>query len=449
MDLSSGGGTKNRDLLPRVANPVLARGEAFAFPSPCGVNCSYTTEFEGPYFECANHTETYLHETQDWQTQDIFEIYAGYWYEDYLTRPGQRLSNATYSNFNFSSRTLTPLQQNTTDGSLIIRQDDLICLPGRAKFTVNNTYRNNIQNRIVSAELIERLVNLKPPTKDNIVIVSGYQDTLGYGPGKIPANWSSQALAIYRDVNHMTIISSMMSYLTGNISAAPILPMDVSTSDGGNYPTLINSTIQPKYNGSVIYDVVWDRATSKNYTIIDTTRFNINFGHFKASEPANMAFNITQDVLNDHLFNLTVSMMESFGTWSTAANATVYKTINVYNFSQPLSLLIPYFLTLALSIPFLILGGVALFKNGVSAMDSSFMQIIATSTGSATLDRAAAGGCLGGDESVAQELKDLKIRYGEIIGRESSGLVKRAGFGVEDEVTELRKGANYGIARWV
>lgn len=99
--------------------------------------------------------------------------------------------------------------------------------------------------------------------------------------------------------------------------------------------------------------------------------------------------------------------------------------------------------------PFIVMGCLALFENGVSAMDGSFMQIIATSTGSATLDRAAAGGCLGGDESMPQELKDLKVRFGEFVGRDEPGRIKRAGFGVESEVRKLQRGENYGIARWI
>ena len=77
------------------------------------------------------------------------------------------------------------------------------------------------------------------------------------------------------------------------------------------------------------------------------------------------------------------------------------------------------------------------------------MQIITTSTGSAVLDRAAAGGCLGGEESVPQELKDLEIKFGEIIDREEPGRIKRAGFGVESEITALKRGDNYGTARWI
>jgi len=76
------------------------------------------------------------------------------------------------------------------------------------------------------------------------------------------------------------------------------------------------------------------------------------------------------------------------------------------------------------------------------------MQIITTSTGSAILDRAAAGGCLGGNESLPQELKDLKIRFGEFVGRDDAP-IKRAGFEVESETTTLKRVNIYGIARWI
>ena len=141
--------------------------------------------------------------------------------------------------------------------------------------------------------------------------------------------------------------------------------------------------------------------------------------------------------------------MMAYGTWNTTANATILNIINIYTFSKPLNLLLPYFLTLGLALPFIIVGALALHKNGVSAMDGSFMQILTTSTGSAVLDRAAAGGCLGGDESVPEELKNLRIRFGEFLGRDEPGKVKRAGFGIESEVVALQKGAKYGIARWI
>ena len=141
--------------------------------------------------------------------------------------------------------------------------------------------------------------------------------------------------------------------------------------------------------------------------------------------------------------------MVAYGQWTTTANATRSVATNIYSFSQPLNLILPYFISLGIALPFVLIGMIALLKNGVSATDGSFLQIITTSTGSAILDRAAAGGCLGGDESVPRELKDLRIRFGEILGSRNPGSVKRAGFGAEEEVTALRKGDQYGISRWI
>jgi hypothetical protein len=145
---------------------------------------------------------------------------------------------------------------------------------------------------------------------------------------------------------------------------------------------------------------------------------------------------------------MSLSAMQAYSRWNTSVNATRHTALNVYSFSAPLNLILPYFLTLALAVPFILLGGLALHWNGVSAMDGGFVQIITTSTGSAILDRAAAGGCLGGEENMPEELSDLEIRFGELIGR-GDAPVKRAGFGVESEITTLKKGGNYGIARWL
>jgi hypothetical protein len=153
--------------------------------------------------------------------------------------------------------------------------------------------------------------------------------------------------------------------------------------------------------------------------------------------------------MNDYLFNITTSIMVAYGALTIPANTTKLSMVNVYEFSKPLNLVLPYFITLLFALPFVVFGFLALFNNGVSAMDGSFIQIISTSTGSATLDRAAAGGCLGGDESISQELKDLKIRFGEFIGRDEPGRIRRAGFGTEEEVTALTRGDRYGIANWI
>ncbi len=183
--------------------------------------------------------------------------------------------------------------------------------------------------------------------------------------------------------------------------------------------------------------------------IIERARFNTAFDNLvPVANSGKPQFVVNQGTLNDQLVNVTMSAVMAYNYWSTQVNATIVDLVNVYSFSNPLSLILPYFVTLTVALPFMVLGFLALLRNGVSATDGGFMQIITTSTGSAVLDRAAAGGCLGGDESVPEELRDLKIQFGEFIGRGGAG-VKRAGFGVDGEVKPLSTGAQYGIARWL
>ena len=80
--------------------------------------------------------------------------------------------------------------------------------------------------------------------------------------------------------------------------------------------------------------------------------------------------------------------------------------------------------------------------------DGGFLQLLTTTRGSATLDKIAISGCLGGDRNVPSELRDLKIQYGEISlpldSRGGQAALRTAGFGTEDEVLALRKGYSYG-----
>ena len=57
---------------------------------------------------------------------------------------------------------------------------------------------------------------------------------------------------------------------------------------------------------------------------------------------------------------MTTPIITAFGEWNTTANATVSTTINVYNFSRQLNLILPYFISLLLAVPFILIGRIAL-----------------------------------------------------------------------------------------
>jgi hypothetical protein len=118
----------------------------------------------------------------------------------------------------------------------------------------------------------------------------------------------------------------------------------------------------------------------------------------------------------------------------------------VYSFSNKLNLLLPYYLSLIISLPLLAIRGVCLHDNGVSAIDRGFLQILITTSNSKALHEAASSGALGGQENVPEELKKLKVKYGQLTsGEEEMKTVRmRVGFGVEDEVKPIQKGVKYG-----
>jgi hypothetical protein len=138
------------------------------------------------------------------------------------------------------------------------------------------------------------------------------------------------------------------------------------------------------------------------------------------------------------------------GFWPTTVPVNITNTHEMYSFVSPKTLIIPYLTCLLLSIPFLYLGLNSLRLNGASTTEGGFLQILMTTTGSKTLKKAAAGGCLGGDENVPENLKRMRIRFGELVESRvdedgDRGAVKRAGFGIDGEVMPLRRGIAYGV----
>lgn len=177
---------------------------------------------------------------------------------------------------------------------------------------------------------------------------------------------------------------------------------------------------------------------------------NINSTALLASQNASESFNdvnyqVTPDKLNSALLNITLSAIVDFGWWNTINTPIMRQNpINVYNFSKRLNLIIPYFLSLLLTLPILALGAFALHKNGVSATDGGFTQLVTTTAGSETLSKVAVGGYLGGSEGVPKELDDLEVRFGELVGGEWKGGLRRTGFGTAEETVPLVKGEVYG-----
>ncbi|KAB8304250.1 hypothetical protein EYC80_003666 [Monilinia laxa] len=335
--------------------------------------------------------------------------------------------------------------------------NDLYCTPGRALYTVNNTYVSNILRRNITTTPIAPLINLALPNQNNAIIVPGFTKNHGYGAS--PADWSAEAIAYYRDLNMMTILDTMFFYLAGRFVVDSEKETDDTSDDGRGGGAPIIENVDAGTSGAL------------NGTIISSTPLNTAFSHYTPDSSANPSFLVTQDSLNALLQNITLSTSLSYSFWSTTANTSIHTTQNIYKFTQPLNLIIPYFLSLFLSLPFIFLGLWALVKNGVSAGDASFTQLLCTTSSQSssssdsdsssyhnhsagnTLRTLSQAACLGNPQSLSQPLKDLRVRYGElrILGSRDANssiaghYIRRAGFGLESEVLPLVKGERYGV----
>lgn len=86
------------------------------------------------------------------------------------------------------------------------------------------------------------------------------------------------------------------------------------------------------------------------------------------------------------------------------------------------------------------IGFAALAMNGV-ASDMSFSTVLLT-TRNPSLDRLAAGGCIGG-RPLPAELGKLRLRFGEVMAETSEDGVGHTAMGVEGEVSQIRRRGKY------
>lgn len=113
-------------------------------------------------------------------------------------------------------------------------------------------------------------------------------------------------------------------------------------------------------------------------------------------------------------------------------------TPNIYQYNFD-NLAWAYGIAIAATVISAIVGIRAMLANGVSH-ETSFLSILC-STRNATLDDLTIGPSLAA-EPLGTEIKNTKLRFGLLQGPNvEPGLIKRVGFGIQEEVETLKKGA--------
>ncbi|CAI9625364.1 unnamed protein product [Alternaria burnsii] len=128
--------------------------------------------------------------------------------------------------------------------------------------------------------------------------------------------------------------------------------------------------------------------------------------------------NFDPDMANELLINTTISAL-ALNKRFDMVNGTETRGFNAYRFENKLALILPYGLSLVLAVPILVLGFLALYveNHGVLAMSGGFLQLLMTTTGRTSLEAVVTkgSGTLGGYENVSEELREMEVRFGELI----------------------------------
>jgi hypothetical protein len=171
-------------------------------------------------------------------------------------------------------------------------------------------------------------------------------------------------------------------------------------------------------------------------TVFHTARFNrqqIDFGY----DPRE-SLNITEAMLNEVLANITMSAI-SLGTWWDMVPVTSTRYRSTYMLSNPLNLILPYSICLAAATVFMAIAIWCLWRNRAPAVDGGFLQIMMATVGDTQMGQAMLEGRVAAIHDMSDELKSLRIRYGELITEDLAVGGKRFGFGTVEETVSLRK----------
>ncbi|KAF2627128.1 hypothetical protein BU25DRAFT_411210 [Macroventuria anomochaeta] len=408
--------------LVHLSHVVLVSGAIPESVSPCGANCTYIVDFEGPVFQCIN---TIRNQTSQELSGPISEYYSGAW-----------------SSVNSHHRTSQTFTMNLTRilghsrGLWLQELHILQCQPAWAMYQVKLEYVNGLRSFVFDIVPGGKLVD---------TFVSGTSPNTTQGD----TGWTMDQIRNLKNINHYSLLDTIATALGGSYEQMLL------EGDGPTFPyTLSNGTVLdfspieasftllsdfnlvnslPRVFGSDNLDL------QPNKTWIRDTAFNKNRYNVTSNGPS---LEITGEILNEIVANVTIAAMLGYyplSIWNITAIANITTYRNTYSFSRPANLILPYALFLVFSLPFLILGYLSLRSNRVAALSDSFLQLLVTVTRSEKLDRIARPCEHGGDEMANTELKNTRIMFGELSAAdEREDKLGRMGFGLEAEILRSR-----------
>lgn len=237
----------NADLfaVARLSAQTMIVGAPSTMSSSCGPNCSYTLNFEAPYFQCSPLDISYNLSTRNFYSvgEGVYPIFQGEVFDPYLSLPlnAQYTINTTTgikpSRFTFTAYEALGLQgiYGSSNESIANRVTSLSCNPASIVYTVNYNFTNNILSTNVSSGLVKSITDLAAPVQNGSGITfpgfvddegmqNDYAVEQGVGVlGQEPLNWTSDWRSWYSNLQMMAVINSVARSLNGTYIATAAL----------------------------------------------------------------------------------------------------------------------------------------------------------------------------------------------------------------------------------
>ncbi|KAL4899019.1 hypothetical protein BDW74DRAFT_164112 [Aspergillus multicolor] len=391
--------------MARLFTATASSAQVLPVPAPFS-NSSYQLSFWGPSYKCHRLSEA-LAET-DGVTQDL-------WDEEMpeVTFQSSRIYMGTQPTALNNTLFIQALGANPLWNANTTQPAQLVCQLWNTSYVVDMRFVNDIQT-------------LTPISVDPIAYANwnGTEAARTVQPSYTP---SSPSVNAGFHVIHLMFSGLLQGELVvGKRGGLLITDTDTDTT----------SNIAPFTDISLAHTALFTCPDISN-----TSSYNNQFG---TSFP-NLCRNGTlAHAIEDLSHNFTYSLLSLNG-----GNTTVPvtdRTLRNYYFYGATTLLLAYMSAVAVSIICVVIGFVALRRNGV-AQGTSFSSVLLT-TRNPELDRLAVGHCLG-VEPLRKEMGEVTLRFGEVevqsegAAGDQSLRRRHAAFGTKDAVAGLDKGVNY------
>lgn len=308
--------------LARLALRVFTAGEVVYSPSPCGVNCTYTTVFDGPAYNCVD----YYNPNQ--VVGDLRALFSAGATPDMVpTPPGTNLSN-----YNPASDGMWLNRTIRQNGTMLSTH----CMLHAATYTTTAQYVNNLPNFTTSVELHQQIYS------------SVFADLVQINQGQLPVDNYTATFT-----NFYAIEQSVESLFNGGLEISPNGGNGLIGNPASQVQLWNLVTYQP---GELLFPANFSQQVEQ--LLINTT---LSLMYFAQNPPP------PQD---DILTGNVDAVLEQ------PANTTILSYPTLYHYS-PRTLWEVYGIALGVSATCVVLGCIMLLKNGTNS-EMSFSQVLVT-----------------------------------------------------------------------